>query len=185
MFKSVVLFGLIGGLLAATSTLLITSIGDATQPTIFSQLLKFLTMAAVLYMCLYGIKRVRDNMPDKKLSFPQGVVVGFGISALASLIHCTSWELYYFSNDYQFAREVSQNLIQKAKLNGANAIEVAELMVRNGKIVEAYANPVLRITMAYLQMFVIGAIVSCVGAVLIRNPNFWVAPHKKKEATER
>lgn len=182
MFRSVLLLGLVTGVVVAALTLLVTTVGDPTTPTIFSQVVKNLTMAAVLFMCLFGIKRVRDRTPGGIISLPQAIVVGFGICALASLIHCASWEVYYFSTDYQFARENSQNLMQKAQLDGATAIEIAELMERNGKIVEAFANPFLRITTTYLQMFVIGAVVSLVGAVLIRNPKF--LPTRNKENNE-
>lgn len=174
MFRSVLLLGLVTGVIVATLTLLATNVGDPTQPTLFPQVLKYLTIAVVLCMCLYGMKRVRDRMPDGTISFPQGIVVGFGIVALASLIHCISWELYYYSTDYQFAREVSHNLIQRAQLDGATAVEIAEMMEQNGRIVEAFANPFHRITMGFVQMFVVGAVVSLVGAVLIRNPNFWM-----------
>ena len=175
MFRSVLLFGLVAGAIVATLTLLITTFDEPAQPSVLAQVLRYVSIGAVLFSCLFGIKRVRDQTPNGSISIPQGVVVGFGICALASLIHCVSWELYYFSNDYQFAREVSRNLIQKAQLAGATAIEVAELMERNGKIVEAFANPFLRISLAYLQMFVVGAVVSLVGAVLLRNPEFWPA----------
>ncbi|MXZ45272.1 MAG: DUF4199 domain-containing protein [Gammaproteobacteria bacterium] len=182
MFRSVLLLGLVAGVAVAALTLLVTTVGDPTLPTLFSQVVKNLTMATVLFMCLFGIKRVRDRTPGGTISLPEAIVVGFGICALASLIHCAAWELYYFSTDYQFARENSQNLMQRAQLAGASAIEIAELMERNGKIVEAFANPFLRITTTYLQMFVIGAVVSLVGAVLIRNPKF--LPTRRKEDNE-
>lgn len=181
MFRRALLFGLIAGVAVAASTLLVTVVADPTQSTVFTQFTRVFTVGAVLCSSLYGIKWVRDRMPDGSISLPQGIVVGFGITALASAIHCISWEVYYFSNDYQFAREVSQNLIQKAQLSGASAIEIAGLMERNGKIVESFANPFLRISMTYLQMFVIGAVVSLVGAILIRNPKFWAAPRERKD----
>ena len=183
MFRSVLLFGLIAGVFVAAMTLMVTSFGDPTQLTVFAQVIKFLTIGVVLFLCIFGIKQVRDRVPGGNISLPQAIVVGFGISALASLIHCISWELYYFSTDYQFAREVSQNLIQKAQLAGASAIEIAELMERNGRIVEAFADPFLRISMAYLQMFVVGAVVSLIGAVLLRNPKFWLAPRERNNTT--
>ena len=180
MFRSVLLLGLIASVFVAALTLLVTNFADPTQPTVFSQAIKYLTIAVVLYLCLFGIKRVRDRMPGGIISLPQAIVVGFGISALASLVHCVSWEVYYFSTDYQFAREVSQNLIQQAQLEGATPVEIAELMERNGKIVEAFANPFQRITMGYLQMFVVGSVVSLIGAVLIRNPKFWASGREEK-----
>lgn len=182
MFKSVLLLGLVAGLSVATLTLLVTTVGNPTQPTLFPLVIKYATIAVVLFLSLFGIKRVRDRMRGETISLPQGIVVGFGIVALASLIYCISWEIYYFSTDYQFAREVSRNLIQRAQLEGATTVEVAELMARNGKIVEAFANPFLRITMAFLQMFVIGAVVSIVGAMLIRKPEFWAdrSEHKNE-----
>ena len=183
MFRSVLLLGLATGLIVAALTLLVTTVGDPTQPTLFPLAIKYVTIAVVLFLCLFGIKRVRDRMPDRTISLPQGIVVGFGIVTLASLIYCISWEVYYFSTDYQFAREVSQNLIQRAQLGGATAVEIAELMERNGKIVEAFANPLLRISMAFLQMFVIGAVVSIIGAMLMRNPHFWVARSSGTDAS--
>lgn len=180
MFRSVLLLGLIAGLIVATLTLLVTTVGNPTLPTLFPLAIKYLTIAVVLFLCLFGIKRVRDSMPGETISLPQGIVVGFGIVALASLIYCISWEIYYFSTDYQFAREVSQNMIQRAQLEGATAVEISQLMERNGKVVEAFANPFLRITIAFLQMFVIGAVVSIFGTLLIRNPKFWAIQRERK-----
>ena len=160
-------------MVVAALTLLVTIVADPTQSTVFFQLTRLLTMGVVLCASLYGIKKVRDRMPGGSISLPQGILVGFGITALASLKHCTAWEAYYFANDYQFARDVSQNLIQKAQLSGASAIEIADMMEKNGRIVEAFANPFHRITLGFMQMFVVGAVVSLVGAVLIRNSNFW------------
>ena len=160
-------------MVVAALTLLVTIVADPTQSTVFFQLTRLLTMGVVLCASLYGIKKVRDRMPGGSISLPQGILVGFGITALASLIHCTAWEAYYFANDYQFARDVSQNLIQKAQLSGASAIEIADMMEKYGRIVEAFANPFHRITLGFMQMFVVGAVVSLVGAVLIRNSNFW------------
>ncbi len=173
MFRTILLFGLMAGVIVAALTLLVTIVADPTQSTVFFQLTRLLTMGVVLCTSLYGIKKVRNRMPDGSISLPQGIVVGFGITALASLIHCGAWEAYYFSNDYQFARDVSQNLIQKAQLSGASAIEIAEMMEKNGRIVEAFTNPLHRITLGFMQMFVVGAVVSLVGAVLIRKSNFW------------
>ena len=180
MFRSVLLLGLIAGLVVAALTLLVTTVGDPTEPTLFPLTIKYVTIAVVLFLCLFGIKRVRDRMPDRTISLPQGIVVGFGIVVIASLIYCISWEVYYYSTDYQFAREVSQNLIQRAQLEGATAVEIAGLMERNGKVVEAFANPFLRVSIAFLQMFVIGALVSIFGTVLMRNPKFWASQSEYK-----
>ncbi|MYD46712.1 MAG: DUF4199 domain-containing protein [Gammaproteobacteria bacterium] len=172
MFRSVLLLGLIAGLIVAALTLLVTTVGNPTQPALFLLVIKYVTIAVVVFLFFFGIKSLSVRMRRGIIYVPPGIVVGFGIVALASLIYSMSWEVYYYSTDYQFAREVSQNLVQRAQLEGATAVEIATLMERNAKIVEAFANPFLRIAMAFLQMFVIGAVVSIVGAMLIRNPQF-------------
>ena len=82
MFRSVLLLGLIAGLAVAALTLLVTTVGDPTQPTLFPLAIKYVTIAWVLFLSKFGIKLVRDWMPGETISLQKGIVVGFGIVAL-------------------------------------------------------------------------------------------------------
>ncbi len=171
MYRSILLFGLIAGVWVATLTLIGTTVANPIVPDLFDSVVNVCTILGMLGVVLYAIKHVRDRQPDAKINFPPAVVVGFGVSLLASAVYVMAWEIYFFANDYTFARLYSEGLIDRAQLLGITDSELALIMEAQSQSVELFNNAFFRVTSRFLGMFTVGGLVSLVGAFVLRNPD--------------
>lgn len=173
MLRIILTFGLAAGLLVATPLLALPHEGaGATHSALFG----YLIMILALSLIFVGVKRFRDRVLGGVIRFGPALVVGLGISGVASVIYVIGWEITLSATHYAFADTYSAAMIEAARAKGASAAEIDRLTRQMAAFRTQYANPIYRLPMTFAEIFPVGLAISILSAALLRNPRVLPAP---------
>ena len=168
MKKTVLVFGLIAGLIVATMMLIsvdhCVTTGDFEKGMIYG----YTGMLVAFSMIFVGIKNYRDRYNHGIVSFGKAFKVGLFIVLIASTLYVITWlfELHFFYPD--FADRYAKILVDKAKASGANAEALSKAVANGNSIKEAYKNPIIIILMTYVEIVPVGLIVALIAAGILK-----------------
>jgi hypothetical protein len=169
MFKTIVRFGLIAGLIVAIP-MVVLMVGFS--PATFEAgglLYGYLSMIAALTMVFLGVKHYRDTVRGGTIKFGPALGVGLGISAVASLLYAVGWEVSLALTGFDFADSYYRSLIDAARAKGTSEAELQQLIADGKSFAAWYSKPWLRMPMSFVEMFPVGLLISLISAALLRN----------------
>jgi len=168
--RIVLFYGLVGGLVVAVPT--VASMLLLTKAPDNSALIGYTTMIVALTTVFLGVKHYRDKVLGGAVRFVPALLVGLGISAVASAIWALGWELAIALTDFDFAAAYTREMLDGARAQGASAEELARVTEQAAAFSRLYANPLYRLPMTFVEMFPVGVVISLVSAALLRNSRF-------------
>ena len=168
MIRAILLFGLIAGLIVTIPMDLAMVFAHSDSP-FKGMLFGYLTMIVGLTAVFLGIKHYRDKALGGAIKFGQALLVGLGISAVASFIYVLGWELTLALTDYQFVGAYSQSMVEAVRSRGGTEAEIQKAMADAAEFVTMYRNPVSRMSITFIEMFPVGILISLISAALLRN----------------
>jgi hypothetical protein len=129
----------------------------------------YLTMLVALTAVFLGVKRYRDKVLGGAIKFMPALLLGLGISAVASILYAVAWEVSLALTGFDFGTSYGDQLIAAARAKGASAAELQKVMVDAESFKKSYANPFYRFPVTFLEMFPVGVLISLISAGLLRN----------------
>jgi hypothetical protein len=171
MIRVILVCGTIGGLIVAVpmvATMLTMSEGPPGSAAFYGYLSIILGLTAVFL----GIKHHRDKALGGVIRFVPALMVGLGISAIASLFWVIGWEISLSFSGFDFPAAYSQSMLEAARARGASQAELQQIIADSANFARRYANPLFRIPITFVEMFPIGVLVSVISAALLRNSRF-------------
>lgn len=168
MFKAILSYGLIAGLIAGV-LLSATTIGMAGNPPQHGLLLGYTTMLVALSAVFVGIKRYRDNDLGGVIGFWLAFGMGVAMSFIAGILYVVAWEAAVAVTHMDFAGTYSAVLIEQQKSKGVSGAELARFVAEMERFKVQYADPLFRLPMVFIEIFPVGVLVSLVSAGLLRN----------------
>jgi uncharacterized protein DUF4199 len=171
MLRTILVFGLAAGLLAAIPMcLMVTNSehGSAAQ----SYLVGYLVMLLALSLVFVAVKRYRDRVLGGVIRFLPGLGMGLAISAVAGVIYVIGWEITLAVTDYAFMDSYATAFIEAKRASGASAAEVAAVAAQMADFKAQYSNRWFRMPVTFVEIFPVGVLVSLVSAALLRNSRF-------------
>ena len=87
------------------------------------------------------------------IRFGTGVLLGLGITLVASVIYVAAWEVYLAMTDYAFIDDYAQSMLSSE--------EAADAARR-------YANPAFRLPVTFLEIFPVGLLITLASAGLLK-----------------
>ena len=171
MLRIIVIYGIIGGLIVAVH--LAWSMLTATPGTFpeNAALYGYLSILVALTMVFVGIKQYRDRVLGGVIRFGPALLVGLGISTVASLFWVVGWEITLASG-FDFGAAYKSSVVDAALARGASAAELEQAQVDVESFLRMYANPLARLPITFVEMFPIGVVISLISAGLLRNSRF-------------
>jgi hypothetical protein len=169
MIRLIALYGLIAGLIVAVPmvwSMLTLSPEEAPENGV---LIGYLTMIVALTAVFLGVKHYRDKMLGGVIRFGPALLVGLGISAVASVLYVIGWEISLAFSGFDFADSYSKQMIEAAHARGASAEELQKVMADAAAFAKSYANPLYRMPITFIEMFPVGVLISLISAALLRN----------------
>lgn len=171
MTKTILIFGLIAGVLLAAISWIIYSLcfnGFITFDN--STYIGYAGMLIVFSMVYFGIKSYRDNSTGGSLTFWKGVQVGLLIALVASVIHAAGWHVYNVVNpDF---KDFFVDKYAEYKLNDLSAPYDHDARAAIDREIEmlrtVYENPVLDFLVSGLMMLPPALIVTLLSAAMLR-----------------
>ncbi len=146
------LYGALAGTVIISTSILTIALAGETHLA-GAQWLGYLVMIVALSLIFVGIKRYRDQELGGVIRFGTGVLLGLGITLVASVIYVAAWEVYLAMTDYAFIDDYAQSMLSSE--------EAADAARR-------YANPAFRLPVTFLEIFPVGLLVTLASAGLLK-----------------
>ena len=131
--------------------------------------LGFLVMFIALSVIFVAVKQQRDEHNGGVITFKQALTTGISIAAIATLAYILVWEFYLHKTDFKFFQVYNESIIMAKKAEGATEAEIEEVKSELAKFEQNYSNPVYRLLMTALEIFLVGLLNSLVSAGVLRN----------------
>lgn len=171
MARLILTYGLISGLIIIAGII-------ATLPLAHSPghsggvLLGYLIMLVALSSILMGVRQHRDRVLGGAIGFWPAFGIGLAIAAVASVAYVVAWEGYLALTHYSFMGEYVEQTLAAKRAAGVTGAAYAKLAAELEAMKVAYADPVQRLPMTFLEIFPVGLLVVLASAALLRNPKF-------------
>lgn len=158
MTKTILRYGILGGLIVAVPWMVYMLTLPANGHMPHSMLLGYTLMLVALSTVFLGIKQYRDQALGGVIGFGKALLLGLGISLVASLVYVLGWEIDMAFSKFDF-------IAAYAKMMGGDTPEAKQF-------VEMYSKPLVRMAFTFIEIFPVGVLVSLVSAGLLRNSRF-------------
>ena len=175
MLKTILVYGLIAGVVVAVPMLLLAIGLKGHPPLAWGMVIGYATMLIALSAVFIGIKRYRDADLGGVIRFWPALALGLGISVVASVMYTFAWELTVAVTHMDFANEYAEILIKQKQAQGVTGAALAQFVDEMQKFKTDYANPFFRLPMTFIEIFPVGVLVSLISAALLRNARFLAA----------
>ncbi len=163
MRKIVLTFGLIAGAILSVTMLLtlpfLNQIGFDK-----GAIIGYTTMVLAFLMVFFGVKSYRDNVAGGRVTFGRALAVGLMITAVASACYVATWELIYYKFAPDFGDKYAAYAVEKARTSGATEAQLAEKTKQMTEFKEMYRNPLVNISLTFLEPLPVGVLITLVTA---------------------
>jgi hypothetical protein len=169
MKKIILIYGVIAGAIVATSMvwgfLVSDSSGDGMQ---MLEIMGYLIMLIALSVIFFGIKKYRDDELGGVITFGTAVMVGLGISGVASIIYVITWEIYLAQTNYAFMSDYIAAALENMEAAGAGPAEIQSASANFDVMAERYRNPLYRLGITFIEIFPVGLLITLISATILR-----------------
>jgi hypothetical protein len=169
MIRLIVIYGTIGGLIVAVPMVWLMV---GMSPKTFEQgglLYGYLSMIVALTTVFLGIKHYRDKALGGAIKFGPALLVGLGISTVASIFYALGWEVSLAWSGFDFGASYSKSMVEAARAKGLSDTELQKVIAEAQSFATSYKNPWYRFPMTFVEMFPVGVLISLISAALLRN----------------
>ncbi|MFZ2507636.1 MAG: DUF4199 domain-containing protein [Steroidobacteraceae bacterium] len=171
MSRIILIFGIVAGLIVTVPMGLLMTYAEPGHGAT-SMLTGYLMMVLALSLVFFGVKRLRDHERGGVIRFVPALLAGLGISVVASVIYVIGWEITLVVTDFAFIDSYSTAAVEAVRAKGASAAEVAAVIAQMDEFRRQYANPLIRVSFTFIEIFPVGLLISLISAALLRNSRF-------------
>jgi hypothetical protein len=171
MFSTIIRYGIIGGLIVAIP-MVILMVGFSPQT--FEKggyLYGYLSMIVALTTVFLGIKHYRDTALGGAIKFGPALLLGLGISVVASILYAVGLEVSLAWSGFDFAGVYSESMIKAARDKGLADPELQKVITEAQAFATNYRNPLYRMPLSMLEIFPVGVLISLISAAILRKPS--------------
>lgn len=172
MFRKVLSFGAVAGLLVGVPLFGLTVAMQGHPPLRYGVLIGYLTMLIALSTVFVAIKRHRDVDLGGVIRFWPAFGLGLGVSVVASIFYVLAWEAALAWTHMDFAGDYARALIAEQQAHGVTGEALAKFTDAMARFKAQYAQPFYRVTVTFAEIFPVGLVVTVVSAGLLRNSRF-------------
>lgn len=168
MKKTVIVYGLIAGLVIASLMIVLTSIYCARGEFDNGMIYGYAAMIAAFSMIFVGTKNYRDKFNGGTISFGKAFKIGLFITLIASTIYVIAWQIDYRFFIPDFMDKYSAYMVEKLRASGASQTEISKQTLEMAQMAEMYKNPLFSILLTYAEIVPVGLIVSLISALILK-----------------
>jgi hypothetical protein len=167
MTRIIALYGTIGGLIVAVPMIVLML--TLKHPPELGYLYGYLTMIVALTTVFLGIKHYRDKALGGVIKFGHALLIGLGISVVASIFYMVGWEISLAWSGVDFAGSYSNAMVAAAQAKGLSQAELQKALADAAAFATNYRNPLYRMPITFMEIFPVGVLISLISAGLLRN----------------
>lgn len=172
MFGTALRYGSIAGLIVIGVIMLgIFVSGGGGQGGIFSSVwFGYLVMLVALSTIFLAIRDHRNKHLGGVIKFLPALGLGVLIALIAGLAYTLAWEAYLYATHYTFMDNYAAAMEARARAAGVSGPALEAKLAEIEEMRTAYANPLMRLPMTFLEIFPVGLLIAILSAALLRNP---------------
>ena len=163
MRKIVLTFGLIAGAILSVMMLITIPFHDQIG---FDKglIIGYTTMVLAFLMIFAGVKSYRDNVSGGSVSFGRALVVGLGITLIASVCYVATWQFVYHRIAPDYMEKYTEYEVAKERKAGASDAQILAKTKEMEEFNERYKNPLVNIAYTFLEPLPVGILFALVAA---------------------
>jgi len=164
MIKSILGYGLLGGIISLSGFLLMGCNGD-----VWGMVAGFASMILAFSLIFVAVKNYRDKENGGVISFGKAMQIGLLITLVTSTVYVVIWLIDYAYFNPDFLDKYNAITLKALKESGANAARIqakAAEMKEFGKMYDS--NIFYRAGVTYTEILPVGVIVSVISALILK-----------------
>jgi hypothetical protein len=172
MKRTVLVFGTISGLIAATLmgvSMALMANGSFGDHGAGSMLVGYASMVVAFTFVFVGIKNYRDKQNNGVVTFGKGFLLGLLISFIGSTFYVVTWGIeyhYFFPN---FMDGYANASIKNMQASGMSAAQIETETKNMTEMMNSYKNSIVYFTLiTYMEIFPVGILVSLISAAVLK-----------------
>lgn len=166
MKKHILRFGLISGVIV--SAFLIFAFSGISMDMGTGEILGYATMVIAFSSIFFAIRNYRDKYLNGSIDFWNGLKLGLGITAVATVIYVTSWMIISNVMGEDVMAGYFQEAIDNIRASGLSESEIDQKITEMENFREMYKNPIIKIGFTILEIFPVGLIISLISALILK-----------------
>ena len=167
MKKTVLTFGLIGGVII--STLMLATVPFAKQIGFErAEFVGYTVMLLSFLMVFFGIRSYRENIGNGYITFGRAFAVGALITLITSLFYVITWEVVYFKLMPNFVTDYTNYLIEKMRAAGETQQAIEAKMQQMREFKQLYDNPLLNPVITLIEPLPVGLLITFISSLVLR-----------------
>lgn len=135
-----------------------------------SELLGYSVMIVALSMIFLAIRDYRNKKLGGVIKFLPAFGLGLLVAAVAGLAYVAGWEVYLAATDYAFMDNYVAQMVEAKRAAGVTGGDLDAYVAQMNELKDAYANPLFRLPMTFLEIFSVGLLIALISAAVLRNP---------------
>ncbi|MES1201294.1 MAG: DUF4199 domain-containing protein [Pseudomonadota bacterium] len=171
MFKTALVYGSVSGLFVIGVILWGLAMQGGHNGGIFgTEWFGYLIMIIALSMIFLAIRDYRNKKLGGVIKFFPAFGMGLLIAAIAGLAYTLAWEAYLAMTHYRFMDEYVASIIARQREAGVTGPALDAKIAELNQMKVAYANPLFRLPMTFVEIFPVGVLIALISAAVLRNP---------------
>jgi ethanolamine transporter EutH len=168
MKKTILIFGLLSGLIA--SSMLIVSAVQCYNNKDFSgnMVMGFTLMILAFSFIFVGVKNYRDKFNQGVISFGKAFKIGILIAFIASSIYVITWLIAYYGFIPDFMDKYAAHVIEQARAAGKTTVEINKQIAEMEDYKEMYKTPIGVVLLTYMEILPIGIVITLLSALILK-----------------
>lgn len=130
--------------------------------------LGFLVMFIAFSAIFFAMRQYRDDNLGGVIQVRNGFLFGLGITTVASIVYVAVWEVYLHVTDFEFIEVYIATILETQRIQGATDAEIAAALQETEELRRTYSNDLLRVGITFTEIFPVGALVSLISALILK-----------------
>jgi uncharacterized membrane protein (DUF485 family) len=167
MKKTILIFGLISGAVAALTMQATLPFSDSIDST-RAYILGYTSIVLSLLLVFFGVRSYRENVNAGRLTFGRGFAIGILITLISSACYVASWELIYFKLKPDFGEKYAATMVKRVRESGANQQKIDEAVRQAHEFKRMYDKPAYNMGLTFMEIFPVGLVITLISAGILR-----------------
>jgi Protein of unknown function (DUF4199) len=169
MKKTVLLFGLVAGLISSSLFIALMLLGKAGDDHFQNGIIYGYTLMILAFSLIFvATKITRDKYNSGFISFGKAFRVGLYITLIASTIYVLVWLIDYYIFIPDFGEKYAAQMVKQLQASGASAEAIAKKTIEMAEFSKMYKNPLFNAMITYTEIIPVGLVVSLLSAWVLK-----------------
>lgn len=168
MKNTIVKFGLVAGIITALLMIITMIVLTPNVDSGWGLYIGYASMIIAFSTIFIGIRSYRERVGVGHVTFIQGLMIGIGITTIATLFYVGTWMVYYPNGGKVHMDEYFLSSVEKIKQSGLNESDLQIELDKLTKLQEDYQRPLVRIMYTIMEIFPVGLLISLLAAFILK-----------------